>query len=70
MSFGTKLKVEGKSRIRNFRMNLKALTFLKFPGLIYAIPTAPNSDGSSRCGISVVSQIDVLPSVGHINATR
>ena len=49
---------------------MKALTFLKNPGLVFAHPIAPNSDGSSRGGISIVRQVDVQPGIGHTNATR
>ena len=49
---------------------MKAFTFLKIPGLVFAHPMTPNSDGSSRGGISVVRQVGVQPGIGHTDATR
>lgn len=46
----------------------KHLTPLEFPSLVGALPTVPDSNGSSRGGISVVSQFDVMPCVWHTYA--
>ena len=46
------------------------LTWLESPSLVGALPTTPDSDGSSWVRVSMIRQVDVMPGVRDANPTE